>query len=359
MTLVDRGPEQWHDLSAGTDALASEHVQVDIDPTFPEVTKLVLQQPGFLTYTFDPRQGVATPPVVWSPSVPLIVTATVDHPERVSGASIRIGDTELNAVANGDGTYTATLAQGVAPQGGIYVDLTPSPAPPQVQQWTHAQLEASLPVGAEGFEQLPLAPDQPQSGAATASGNVAIPELGPDARLQASVTWQPGLRYTPTADDLAFQQATGLPVYGLTVSPTVGADSVSGEITLYIPSSVTSNVASSRRSASDTTIDVGKVVIDTGCAACGAVDGIVGALGAGDKYKRLDDLLDLADQECNSAKAGLFHDRILNLRNAAVFDDSSTAALAALGLIAAPETFGASLVFTSSPSMRARRSTTA
>lgn len=366
VTLVDRGPQPWHDLQASTgsstDVLHSDHVFIDYDPRLPQLRLVTINQPGFLSNSFDPRNGVAYFPIVYAPGFPLLVSATFDRPDLVSNVVVKIGEQSASAGPQLDGSLMARMTK--APQGPIYVDYDSVPTQTTPARSTREQLQASLPSGAIGYQPLPPAPGQTSATSTSGSMNVALPSLGASASLRANFSWTPGVSYTPTGADLAFQQASGVPVYGLAMSDTVGGNSLSGTASAYIPvSAVTSTTSalrllaqaiaapartvSARRpaalSSAQDAEELGRFTLDVVCSECGSADSLIGAFGAGDKYQRLSDLLDSA-AGCPSGQANNFRDRITDVRNAALFDDTATGALGVVGLVAAPETFGASLL---------------
>ncbi|CAH1189922.1 hypothetical protein PAECIP111893_00020 [Paenibacillus plantiphilus] len=231
---------QW-ELSARA-ALAgkswsSAPVAVRYDEGIAEPIAFTMKQIDGRMIQIDPREGEARFPYVFVPNLPFILTLTFNHPELVKNVAFHLGQTRVPASLK-DGVYQAVIS-GVSHPGPIGIDYETRESaagiegfPPPAQE-----LSAQLPPAFRGAvqENLVVSPreagDRKQSMSYTgklpaASGGGA--QLTVNAALERTT-------YTPSANDLALEKETGVPLYGFQMKESFVDGVLKLELTGYLP----------------------------------------------------------------------------------------------------------------------------
>lgn len=247
VALSDRGTPATYVMYAQTThdgtPLRSAATSVFYDPDQPELTSVSVYQidqgrPDGRKFTFDPRQGEARFPFVFVPGQPLVIEGTFSHPDRVSNVVAHAGDNTGPATLVSDGLFRARFDDPTT-IGDISFDYDTTPVPITADyQPSKDELQAALPPALANFTATPA--QDVNGGFGTDGGGqtttVTLPSMPKDTdgnpmQLQITLT-QKQTTYTPTDQDLAIQQETGVPMWG--ASQTVNDD---GElvITGYVP----------------------------------------------------------------------------------------------------------------------------
>jgi chitodextrinase len=190
------------------------------DQDRPKILSLTMIQVDGKRIEIDPSKGVARFPFVVNPKLPIQFEVRFSDANKVKNVELHMGDSFAEAVLE-EGVYKGAIPiEGRV--GDIYVtydSANPSPIFEINPIETKEQLETAL----EEFKQnLPpeLKDNQAENitfseenGAFKTSMDIKSPNA-PDP-LKLSMTYETGLIYEPTEEDLAFSQAYGVEVFDL------------------------------------------------------------------------------------------------------------------------------------------------
>lgn len=224
------------------------------DENFNPLQRVVVKQDGGASIEFSVEEGVARFPFVWIPSSALDVRLFFKDPDRVDWAVVSIGTSPAgrSGAILRDRTIECFNAVGVLARrnlcyweatliplgndlGEIYfawdseaiaLDLSPTPLPPPL---TEDEVRALLRPPFNSFTDLVVV-DEPSGTDISA----ALDALEVD--LNVTVTSDPGM-YTPTAEDVLAETATGVPIYGLATTLEETDEIYEVRATFFIPDS--------------------------------------------------------------------------------------------------------------------------
>lgn len=233
ISLPDLGIETTHPLVAASTGLDGAPVTtpptfVTIDATRPIPTELCLvragRTDGFCTDLTDADPGFY---VNLGARGLFDARVTFDDPTRVENARIRFGDTPtLPMQARGDGTFVLPDPLPFPSQysgAPIYLDYDVTPAPLDLTGAvvpTEAQMRGALPPGLE----LGAADGESSDETAHVVARGALPD-GEPFEIDVSIE---EASYTPTAEDLAHEAETGIPLWNQSVQVTEDGIRVTG-----------------------------------------------------------------------------------------------------------------------------------
>ncbi|WP_372631349.1 S-layer homology domain-containing protein [Cohnella sp.] len=365
--------------SLGAKSWSSEPRTVDYDENHVEPISFTMQQTDGRKIVLDPRESVPRFPYVFAPTLPFVMTVKFNHPDRVRDVAFYLGDARVEASLK-DGVHTAVVS-GTAKPGPIGIDYRTQEAP---TGWN-----GRVPPSAEIRAALP-----PAFRDATTS-NLTVSQRSPDGSRQ-SMTYEgklPGAEgdvdmkvtaslerttYTPTAADLALAEETGVPVYGLNLSPSFNNGVLRIEMTGYLQESALQgglNVgeamallaagADAQTTAalkSSGTVDKGaevralssgigaiatRVVVffgkEQGTNTWKTIDSawtVYDGRGSGDVLSRLEGLMDYVALNCDPRLQDVYHHHIHFLKNHLIAVELTKAAIMVAGAVAGPATFG-------------------
>jgi large repetitive protein len=221
--LPDVGSPRQHKLRAETvideTTYRSKVVNVFYDKERPNLVSLTLVQANGKKVDIDPTKGVARFPFVVNPKLPIQFEIRFTDPNRVENVELHMGESFELATLE-DGVYKgAVLIQGRV--GDLFITYDTVKIPKKMEPIeTKEQLEMAL----EEFRQnLPNEVKDnkaenitfaEEDGIFKTSMDITSPNT--DADLKVNMSYEPGISYTPTEEDLAFSQAYGVDIYDLT-----------------------------------------------------------------------------------------------------------------------------------------------
>lgn len=344
----------------------AEHA-VTVDDTWPSIQSVSMYQldgqfPNGRRVTFDPAEGVARFPFVWVPGQELRVEVTFDEPSRVSYADVIIGSTRVAAVRRGDGVFVASTYAQVSGPVSVDYDGIAKPASLDGEEQSEREVRDGVPAELAGFELTDVqTPDPSGSGPRVGSFRMSVPSVpGGSLRSTLTVTRE---TYTPTAEDLALERETGVPLYGVRATRSGSTLSFS----MLVPVADVPGLAA--RAESDGTqvggaladmlrdavgpavgpavvapraggaVGVARVGFEVAFNATTTLDSLLSAIGAGDKYDKLGKTLDLVNG-CSPGKIAAYDKRAQDIAMAAAAADIGGALFSIGSLVLGPATFG-------------------
>ncbi len=367
--------------SLGDKSWSSAARTVDYDETNVEPIAFTLQQSDGRKITLDPRESEPRFPYVFAPGLPFTLTMKFNHPNRVRDVAFYIGDARVQASLK-DGVHAAVV-NGMSKPGLIGIDYR------------------TLEVAQSGNGQVPPAAEiratLPPAFRDATTGNLTVSQRSPDGNRQ-SMTYEgklPGAEgdvdmkvmaslerttYTPTAADLALAEETGVPVYGMNLTPSFSNGVLRIEMTGYLQESalqggldigeamaLLATGADAQSAAALKSIDsaskgkgaevhalssgIGavatRVVVffgkNQGTNTWKTIDSawtLYDGRGTGDVLSRLEGLMDYIALNCDPRIQDVYYDRVNHLKNHLIAVELTKAAILVAGAVAGPATFG-------------------
>lgn len=344
----------------------AEHV-VEVDATRPVPIGISLYQrdgafPNGRRFDFDPRRGMARFPFVFVPGQATVVEVTFDEPSLVSSATVLVGSQRFTATRQTDGMFRAVMTDRYL-SGPIRVDYEAIAKPLDLTQpeQSEAEVRDNLPPVFRDFEISDVQqPDPSGSGPKVGAFTSSIPSV-PGGSMRATMTVT-RTTYTPTAEDIRMERATGSPMYDTEVTRSGNTINVSAAIPLsaipgvaaraeadgteigravatMLRNAIGPQAVSAKAGAVGVTLGVARVGYQLAFTGAQGLDGILSALGSGDKYEALSKVVAAAGG-CSPAKAAQYVDRARNLANAAMAAEVALLALNIGAAALAPATMG-------------------
>lgn len=344
----------------------AEHV-IEVDATRPVPTGISLYQvdgafPNGRRFDFDPREGVARFPFVFVPNQPTIVEVTFDEPSLVSSVAVLIGSQRFAATRQPNGMFRMRISSSSL-SGPIRVDYEAIAKPMDMTQpeQSEAEIRDGVPPVLAGYEITDVQqPDPSGSGPRIGAYTTSVPGV-PGASMRSTLTVT-RTTYTPTAEDIRMERATGSPMYDAKVTRSGNTVNVSAAIPLSAIPGVAARAeaegtemgrqfatllrnamgpesVSAKAGAVGVTLGVARASYQLAFTGAQGLDGIMSALGSGDKYEALSKVVDAAGG-CSPAKAAQYVERARNLANAAMAAEIALLALNIGAAALAPATMG-------------------
>lgn len=344
----------------------AEHV-VEVDATRPVPTGVSLYQrdggfPNGRRFDFDPRRGMARFPFVFVPGQETVVEVTFDEPSLVSSADVIVGSQRFTATRQTSGMFRAVIGERHL-SGPIRVDYEAIAKPMDMTEPEQSETEIrdGVPAAFQGFE---LSDVQQPSGSGTGprvgAFTASIPSI-PGASMRSTLTVTRGT-YTPTAEDIAMERATGSPAYDASVTRSGNTVTVSAAIPLseipgvaaraeadgtemgralaeQLRNAAGPELVAAKAGAVGVTIGVARVGYVVAFTGATGLDSILSAWGSDEKYQKLSKVVAAAGG-CSPAKAAEYVARAQTLANVAMAAELSSLAFTIGAAALAPATFG-------------------
>ncbi|MBP1994695.1 S-layer homology domain-containing protein [Paenibacillus eucommiae] len=226
--------------------LIGQEAIVLYDEQDPGLEEMTVGHPGGRVHTIRPENGVAVFPFVYVPGNPFIYHLKFRNPERIHNVQVWTGDTVTDAVLQ-KGEFVATMTLTKDP-GPVYVTYSqkadpnePIAGPPSEEELRH-----TLPEAMRSFEVVNVTfPGEETPGGEELPANTLASSIKINEDISGSIRISSSTEaYVPTAKDLREEAATGIPVYGTTMSITRGGKGAKAVITAYVPNGNSSGRAS-------------------------------------------------------------------------------------------------------------------
>ncbi len=367
--------------SLGDKSWSSAARTVEYDETAVEPIAFTLQQSDGRKITLDPRESEPRFPYVFAPGLPFTLTMQFNHPNRVRDVAFYIGGTRVEASLK-DGVHTA-IVNGINKPGLIGIDYRTLEA---ASSWNgqvppSTEIRAALPPAFRDATTSNLTVSQRSPDGArqsmTYEGKLPGADSEVDMKLTASLE---RTTYTPTAADLALAEETGVPVYGLNLTPSfnngvlriemtgylqesalqggldigeamallaTGADAQSAAAIKSLDSASQGKGAEVRALSSGIGAIATRVVVffgkEQGTNTWKAIDSawtLYDGRGSGDVLSRLEGLMDYIALNCDPRMQDVYMHRINFLKNHLIAVELTKAAILVAGAVAGPATFG-------------------
>lgn len=352
VTLPDLGNGETHELSAGVTLdgteLVSDPVQVMVDERYPILEQVEMSRPNGTRVTIDPQAGVARFPYIYGGSQ-IDLSLRFGGRGNVEDVTGQVGLYRGPAVQTGDTTWEARIPTGHQSLGGIGVDYTPLPEVSDLddeRKPTEGEVRNRLPAPVADYRD-PVVTDEsdPATGIRRSTATVRTPSLGPDATLKTSLSIQRGVEYTPTAADFEAVRKAGVQLYGADYDYALGSDSLRVTMNGYMPEALLDEQAPAARSLGATAIPLPpvrfvRVAFETNFTRAQTLDSLYTAAQTGDKYERLNNLLDWVSNNCGPFHQSMYRDQLQEMNKRALTNDATHAGLMLAGVLLAPETLG-------------------
>jgi hypothetical protein len=351
-TLPDLGNAEDHELTAAVsldgNELISEPARVHVDERLPVLEEVLMSRPNGTQVSIDPSAGVARFPYVYGGSQ-IDLTLRFGGRGAVENVSGQVGLYRNQAVQTGDRTYQARVATGHQSLGGVGIDYTALPEVSDLddeRKPTEDEVRNRLPAPVADYTD-PVVTDESDPATNTRRGTLTVrtPSLGPEATMRATTSIQRGVEYTPTAADFAAVRQAGVQLYGGTFDYALGADSLRVTMSGYMPEALLDGPSLSAKSIGATAIPLPpvrfvKVVYETRFTQAQTLDSLYTAAQTGDKYERLNNLLDWVSGNCDPFYSVMYRDQLQEMNKRALANDATHAGLMLAGVLLAPETLG-------------------
>lgn len=326
-------------VEAGGVVRAGQEAIVLYDPSDPGLEEVSMRQPDGRVHTFRTEDGVAIFPYVYVPGKPILYELTFRDPQRISNVEVWTGNTLAEARLE-DGVFKAAVTLKSDP-GPIVVTYNKKSEPGELPPpYTEQELRNTLPPEMRDFEVLSAV--QPNIGQTSIQTKISLTD---DVEVTVTISNDPAAGYVPTTGDLLYEQETGIPLYGSSLSRNFGKSSASATITGYVP------VSSSQltRAASVTELKAIKIIIDIAGKGTQGIDlynAIKGLITTG-PIERANRAYELAQSICDERAREYYMSYAMEIKMDIVFSEIiknslnvvSTVALPGLpGLIFWPET---------------------
>ncbi len=214
-----------------------ERAVVLYDPNDPGLETVSMQQQQGRLVAFDPASGVAVFPYVVVPGRPYVFELKFRDATRISDVYVQMGDSSARAQLVG-GKYQAVLPFTQNP-GPVSVDYRKNPdatAGPE-EMPTEEEFRDRLPPAIAGYDvEWKAGPgEKTPDGSVMPAGTAAM-----QAKLNDNMTSRVTVRsvpvdYTPSDKELRQAQATGIAVYGFSMTRSVSDSEISVRISGYVP----------------------------------------------------------------------------------------------------------------------------
>jgi hypothetical protein len=348
--LPDLGDGRTHGLVATTAldgrVLTSQPAGILVDSRMPELQEVSVRRPNGQPTVFDPRQGVARFPFIYGGDS-LIVTSTFAGRGDVENVKAHIGRMHGATTQTAPGTYETVIGTRASGLGTIDLDYTPLPEVIGLEDQrlpSTDEVRRRLPPTLADFGEPVIEVTPPTADTRAASATVAVPRLGPDAKLRTSLSIQRGLTYTPTAGDLLAVKKTGVQMWGATFTYSRQGDTLTTEMSGFIPEALLDAPAGAARTQAllgpIVISAVARVGFQNAFTAAQYLDTGVSIALNGDKYQKLDNVLTWVTNNCSPFHASMYRDALQTLNERALATDATAAALMLAGVVLAPATFG-------------------
>ena len=366
-TVPNLGAGYEHVLVATTELdgvlLTSEPSSLVVDERLPVLEKVgvvqVMETGGAIAryVEIDPMAGIAHFPYVWRANAladhgTMRVSAEFGGRGSVEDVQAGVGTRTADAVAVGGGRYVADVPVRTDELGGIGLDYRSNPGMATLDDipvLDEEQVRGSLPAPLADFGPSVVTEDHdPATNTQRAHFTTALPSLGDGGQLAGTVSFQRGVTYTPSADELADAERAGVPVYGSSYTVTETETGVVIEGSAYIaeehlgmtgeqPAAGVTATSGAALSSFYAPVRVGyKYAFQTGTSA----DSLISLFGWKEKYDRLNGLMDWANKNCNAEHRAWAHSEIYLKHLEAVRADLVKLVLVIGGGVLAPETVG-------------------
>ncbi|MGG1552556.1 S-layer homology domain-containing protein [Paenibacillus ferrarius] len=207
------------------------------DPDDPGLETVSMQQQQGRLVAFDPSSGVAVFPYVVVPGRPFVFELKFRDASRISDVYVQMGDQSARAQLVG-GKYQAVLPF-TNNLGPVSVDYRKKPdaAAVPAELPTEEAYRNSLPSPLSGYQvEWKAGPgDTTPDGSVMPAGSAAF-----QTKLNGKMTARINIRsvpvdYTPSDKDLRQAQATGIAVYGFSMTRSVSDTGISLRVSGYVP----------------------------------------------------------------------------------------------------------------------------
>lgn len=244
--LPDLGDPGTHALRAETEAngvkLQSPVSYVIYDTKKPRLLEIAMAQaPEGKWVTLNVRDSIQAPPYTVIPGNPFQFEMLFDKPDKVENAYIyldgQLGE-PVKAVRDG-GIFRAFTPTDKGALGDIYVDFDTVPEPVAVtgQQPTMDEIKASLPLDMRDFNAEVTSPFELKDGKYAGTVKLTFPKLE-NMTMTVSLTITPNANYSPTSEERAQVERSGVPMYKDSFELTEAEDGFKTVSAGYIPMSV-------------------------------------------------------------------------------------------------------------------------
>ncbi|SDC51789.1 WD40-like Beta Propeller Repeat [Paenibacillus sp. UNCCL117] len=208
---------------------AGQEANLIYDPNDPGIDEVSMRQPDGRVHTFRTEDGVAIFPYVFVPAKPILYELKFRDPARISNVEVWNGNNRAEARLE-DGVFKASMKLNTDP-GPIFVKYSKKSDPGHVPPpYTDQELRDTLPPALRNFEILSA--EQPYPDKASLNSRIRLME---DLEMDVTISSSPVTDYTPTAKDLNNERESGIPLYGFSLSRSIGKNSIKGSISGYIP----------------------------------------------------------------------------------------------------------------------------
>lgn len=344
--LPDLGNGRTHLLQATVEldgtVLTSEPLGVVVDERLPDLELVTISRQGDYAVSFDPRQGVARFPFVWAGSQ-LTVTARFSDRGTVAGVRAEVGSYSAPAVQISEREWQATMVTGPYGLGGIDIDFRAYPEVGTLSSESKPDVDevrAQLPPGFDQFGEPEVTADEPTPTRTSATVTVPMPAFGNDASIRSTMTIERDVDYTITPSDLVAIRDTGVEMYGFrfdySYSPT--RDRLSVTTTGYVPVDQLDGDAGMGLSSAAGAL--AKITLNDVFTGVQLIDNANTGAGTGDKYDRLNQLLDRVQRNCDALNTDLITGRLEGIAAMALAADAMKISLMLMGTLLAPATLG-------------------
>lgn len=265
--LPDLGPiadyELWAESDGAHGSLRSPTQSSRLDVRYPTLTEMSVSQADGRHVTFDPREGVARFPYVVVTDQPIRVGATFTGPGHVEELRLSLGAAEGTGAMEPSGEHVASLSPAMDEYGpiGMLAETVPGPREGHPAA-TIGQLRERLPGPVRTATATSASATYDADGFPTAAE--ATIDVG-GSPMHVSATWERGVPYTPTTEDLQKRARTGIPVYGLSYSPELIEDTsgpgaeIRIRVEYYVPEDVLGAGGASLAAASVSPVTMARV----------------------------------------------------------------------------------------------------
>jgi len=242
---------------------SGERAVVTYDPNDPGLETVSMQQQQGRLVAFDPASGVAVFPYVVVPNRPFVFELKFRDVSRISDVYVQMGDSSARAQLVG-GKYQAVLpfTYSLGPVSVDYrkkPDVTEGPG----EMPTEEEFRDRLPPAIADYDmEWKAGPgEKTPDGSVMPAGTAAM-----QAKLNGNMTSRITFRsvpvdYTPSDKELRQAQATGIAVYGFSMTKLVSDSEISVRVSGYVPMGAESLTAGMNRSYGITALAAEKVAL--------------------------------------------------------------------------------------------------
>lgn len=252
ITLSDLPSPSSHYLQARAVTSSGETLSasaaVRYDANRPKLVNFCMQQTYGRRVCFDPSRGMARFPYVVVPVRSFSFDLQFSDPGAVYDVVVGMagsGGGRAMAALGNDGLFHASLATASFDLGDLSVGYKTRATAQTLRQpvRTESQVRQMLPAKLQDFvlQSNTSIPDG-------TSTTIQFPQAN-DAQMTITFTSRSGVDYTPTADELAWSQRTGIPVYGFSQSTSANGDQRVFTIQGYVPEDVAQALTSENTAA--------------------------------------------------------------------------------------------------------------